>query len=92
MPYFVYVLRSMRDGDLYTGMTSDIERRLRDHNGGKTRSLRHRRPLVLVYCEELETRSAAIAREYYFKTADGGALKQRLVLQAGAAAGNSEGP
>ena len=92
MPYFVYVLRSMKDGDLYTGMTSDIERRLRDHNSGKTRSLRHRRPLVFAYSEEFDTRSAAIAREYYFKTADGGALKQRLVAQAEAAAGNSDAP
>jgi len=92
MPYCVYVLRSMKDGDLYTGMTSDIERRLRDHDSGKTRSLRYRRPLVLVYSEEFETRSAAIAREYYFKTAEGGALKQRLVAQAEAAAGNSDGP
>ena len=63
-------------------MTSDINRRMQAHNGGKTRSLRHRRPLALVYHETFASRSEAIAREYYFKTAEGGALKQRIVAEA----------
>jgi putative endonuclease len=82
MRFFGYVLRSLEDGKLYTGMSPDVDRRLRDHNSGKTRSLRHRRPLVLVYKEVFETRSEAIAREYYLKTAEGGALKQRLVAES----------
>jgi putative endonuclease len=82
MALFVYVLRSLKDRGLYTGMTSDLERRLHDHNSGKTKSLRHRRPLVLVYSEKFDTRSAAIAREYYFKTPEGGVLRKRLVKQA----------
>jgi putative endonuclease len=71
-------------------MSSNVEQRLRDHNSGKTRSLRHRRPLALVYTEVFETRSEAIAREYYFKTAEGGALKQRLVAES--EAGRCEPP
>jgi putative endonuclease len=43
--YYVYVLRSLRDGKLYTGVTSDLDRRVREHNSGKTKSLRGRRPL-----------------------------------------------
>ena len=85
MRFYVYVLRSLKDGELYTGMTSDIAQSMRAHNSGKTRSLRHRRPLVLVYHEAFASRSEAMAREYYFKTAEGGALKQRLVAEAEAA-------
>ena len=77
--FYVYVVRSVKDGRLYTGMTGDLRRRLGDHNRGKTSSLRGRRPLRLVYSEEYATRSEALARERYFKTPEGGALKQRLV-------------
>ena len=80
--FYVYVVRSLKDGRLYTGATADLSRRLAEHNSGKTNSLRNRRPVKLVYCEEYATRAEAQARERYFKTPQGGALKQRLVLQA----------
>ncbi len=79
--YYVYVLRSQKDGRLYTGFTSNIEKRLRDHNAGNTKSLRYRRPLKLVYYEEFNTKAEAIARERYFKTPEGGALKKKLIEQ-----------
>ncbi len=81
MPFYVYVLRSLRDGRLYTGMTSNLDQRLKQHNAGQTKSLRHRRPLTLAYSEEFATRSEAMARERFFKTPEGGALKARLVAQ-----------
>lgn len=80
--YYVYVLRSQKDGRLYTGYTSDIEKRLRDHNAGSTKSLRNRRPLKLVYFEEFRTKTEAIARERYFKTPEGGAQKKKLIERA----------
>lgn len=80
--YYVYVLRSQKDGRLYTGYTSDIEKRLRDHNAGNTKSLRNRRPLKLVYLEEFDTKAKAIARERYFKTPEGGVQKKKLIEQA----------
>jgi putative endonuclease len=80
--YYVYVLRSQKDERLYTGYTSDIEKRLRDHNAGNTKSLRNRRPLKLVYYEEFNTKAEAIARERYFKTPEGGARKKKLIEQA----------
>jgi putative endonuclease len=79
----VYVVRSLKDGRLYTGVTTDLHRRISEHNGGKTKSLRSRRPVSLVYSEEYPSRAEAFARERYFKTPEGGALKQRLVLKAG---------
>ena len=80
--HYVYVLRSLRDGMLYTGPTSNIRRRLKEHQAGKVASTRHRRPLVLAFSESFETRKEALARENYFKTAEGGALKQRLAKEA----------
>ena len=80
--YYVYVLYSQKDGRLYTGYTSDIGKRLRDHNVGNTKFLRNRRPLKLVYYEEFNTKTEAIARERYFKTPERGAQKKKLIEQA----------
>ncbi len=80
--FYVYMVRSTKDGRLYTGTTADLQRRLGEHNRGNTRSLRGRLPVRLVYSEEYETRAEALARERYFKTPEGGALKQRLVSEA----------
>jgi putative endonuclease len=79
--YHPYVLESQSDGNLYTGITSDVERRLREHNAGRVQSTKRRRPLHLIYVEDFSSRSEAFARESYFKTPEGGALKQRLVAQ-----------
>ena len=80
--YHVYVLLSDADGQLYTGVTGDLKRRLREHSYGKVRSTKRRRPLRLVYTEEFNSKAAAQGREAYFKTPEGGALKQRLVAEA----------
>ncbi len=59
----VYVLQCA-DGTLYTGWTTDLERRLRAHNDGQgARYTRGRRPVRLAYQEEQPTRSAAQKRE-----------------------------
>jgi putative endonuclease len=59
----VYILQCA-DGTLYTGWTTDLERRLRAHSSGQgARYTRGRRPLSLVYHEEQPTRSAAQRRE-----------------------------
>ncbi len=59
----VYILQCA-DGTLYTGWTTDLERRLRAHNNGQgARYTRSRRPVRLAYQEEQPTRSAAQRRE-----------------------------
>jgi len=69
--YCVYVLRSASDGKRYVGLSSDASKRLREHNAGKVRSTRSRRPLVLVYQETSESLAEARELEKYFKTAAG---------------------
>jgi putative endonuclease len=76
--YYVYILRSLKDGRLYTGVTADLAQRLIEHNIGKNKATRHRRPLVLVYSEEYSSRSEAVRREYYLKSKKGSFDKFQL--------------
>ena len=64
----VYILRC-RDGSLYTGITTDPERRLAEHNSdrGATRYTRARRPVQMIYTEPAEDRAAASRREAAIK-------------------------
>lgn len=68
MAYFVYILKCS-DDTLYTGITTDIKRRVDEHNnsdkGAKYTKLR--RPVALVYSEPSEDRSCASKREYAIK-------------------------
>ena len=61
--FYVYVLISLKDGDLYIGSTEDLERRLYFHNSGKTRSTKFYRPWQLLGSEIFVTRSEAVKRE-----------------------------
>jgi putative endonuclease len=66
--WFLYILGCC-DGSFYTGVTTDIDRRLREHQEGKaSRYTRTRRPVVLVYQEECGTRSQSLARECAVKS------------------------
>jgi putative endonuclease len=77
--YFVYVLRSQFDKKFYTGFTSDIARRVEEHNSGKVISTCRRGPFDLVYYEFCINQSDAIHREKYLKTTYGKRfIKQRL--------------
>ena len=67
MAWYVYMLRR-GDGSLYTGSTTDVERRLREHQGGTgARYTRSRPPVTLAYAEEAPDRSAAQRREAAIK-------------------------
>lgn len=64
--WFVYIVRCA-DNTLYTGITTDIERRIHEHNAGPrlgARYTRARRPVALVYAEEVASRSQAARREH----------------------------
>jgi putative endonuclease len=79
MMYYVYVLLSEMDGNFYTGFTSDLKRRIIEHQNGETKSTKHRRPLELVYYEACRSRFDAMKREKYLKTTYGHRyLKNRL--------------
>lgn len=68
MSYFIYIVECS-DKTLYTGITTDVQRRVQEHNssdkGAKYTKLR--RPVKLVYQEESQDRSSASKREYAIK-------------------------
>lgn len=66
--YYLYILECA-DGTLYTGITVDLERRLKEHNGSGlgARYTRARRPVKLVYSEEFPNRSTASSAESRIK-------------------------
>lgn len=77
---FVYIVRCA-DGSFYTGWTTDISRRLAQHNAGRGgRYTRTHRPVELVYREEVPDRSAAMRRERALKKL-GRVRKEGLVTQ-----------
>ncbi len=76
---FVYVLRSSVTGRLYTGATTDLDRRLLQHNSGLSRSTKNRGPWVLVHKEELASLADALRRERFLKTGRGRDELQRIL-------------
>jgi putative endonuclease len=78
--WFVYIVRC-RDRSLYTGITTDAARRVREHNrGAGARYTRARGPVRLVYLECADDRGAALRREHEIKRMPAGA-KRRLIAR-----------
>ncbi|WP_135305750.1 GIY-YIG nuclease family protein [Haloarcula amylovorans] len=76
--HYTYVLRCS-DGSFYTGYTTDVERRVREHDDGDgAKYTRGRTPVELVHVERFESKSAAMSREYEIKQFSR-ARKERLV-------------
>jgi len=67
MKCYVYLLQSEKDGDFYIGQTQNVAQRLAQHNEGKVKSTRCRRPFKLIGYEEHETRADARFSEYEMK-------------------------
>ena len=78
---YVYVLESSRDGKWYTGYTSDLRKRVLEHNMGKNFSTKSRKPFKLIYYEACLNEGDAKAREKFLKSGMGKRyLKNRLKL------------
>ncbi|MDP3947469.1 MAG: GIY-YIG nuclease family protein [bacterium] len=65
--YYVYILKSGKDGNLYIGSTNNIERRIREHNAGRVPSTKSRTPFALVYYEAYRAEQDARHRENNLK-------------------------
>lgn len=66
--WYMYVLECS-DGTYYTGITTDVKRRLYEHNntGKAAKYVKSRRPVAVIYSTDFENRSAAAKAEYRFK-------------------------
>ncbi len=69
--YYVYVIKSQSDKQLYTGFTGDLPNRLREHNSGRVPSTKRRYPFELIYYEACLNEKDALAREKYLKSGMG---------------------
>ena len=91
MAWWVYMLRC-RDGSLYTGVTTDVERRFAQHRAGTgAKYTRSHPPEAVVYREELPDKSAALRREAAIKRLPR-AKKLRLLSPAGEVLAEREEP
>jgi len=78
--WYVYILRSARDNNLYVGSTNNIHRRLNEHNSGKVDSTKNRTPFSLEAYFAVRDKLKAIELEQYLKTGSGRALLQKRIL------------
>jgi putative endonuclease len=65
--FYTYIIQSEQDESFYVGYTSDLDRRLKDHNEGLSQFTKRKRPWKLFYQESFNTKSEAIKREKFFK-------------------------
>lgn len=65
--YYLYILESQTKPWRYIGTTDDVDKRIHEHNRGKTRSTKPYRPFIIIYTEIFENKSDARKRELYLK-------------------------
>ena len=80
--FFVYAIVSERDGIIYVGIARDCDKRLRDHNAGRSKYTSGHIPWRLFYKEYAGDSQGAREREKYYKTASG-KRKLRAILLSG---------
>lgn len=79
MFFYVYTIHSKRSDKMYTGYTSNLIRRVKEHNLGLNLSTKSYRPWTLIHYEGYRNRADAKRREKYLKTSQGGRLLRRRV-------------
>ena len=65
--FYVYILKSKKDGSVYVGYTNDLQRRFKEHNDLKNKSTRNKAPFDLIYYEAYKSISDAKYRENNLK-------------------------
>jgi putative endonuclease len=80
--FFVYVLGSQRKNDrrTYVGWTTDVKRRLQQHNTGRGAKSTQGRKWILLYSESCKTKSDAMSREWHIKRDRGFRSKLRAII------------
>jgi putative endonuclease len=79
MFYYIYVLKSIKDGKLYIRKTKDLRKRVDYHNKGFVKATKNRRPLILIYYEAYTNKEKWDKQELFYKSGVGkDALKYKL--------------
>jgi putative endonuclease len=80
--FYVYILQSIKDGQIYIGYSNNLRRRIEEHNSGKNKSTKYRKPFKLVYYEAYQSQVDAKNRETNLKLFGRalGGLKRRIKI------------
>ncbi|PIR94550.1 endonuclease [Candidatus Falkowbacteria bacterium CG10_big_fil_rev_8_21_14_0_10_39_11] len=78
--FFIYVIKSIRYGTRYIGSTKDIGVRIIEHNNGRCRYTKGRKPWILVYSEKYKTRNEAMKRERFLKSGQGRKYLDKVII------------
>lgn len=81
MFYYIYVLQSVKDSNLYVGLTSDLRKRLMEHNRGLNFSTKSYIPWELIHYEAYLDKEDAERREKYLKSSQGARLLKRMLKE-----------
>jgi putative endonuclease len=76
--WFVYILYSQKDGNLYVGCSKNLNERVKRHNLGMAPSTKNRRPLTLIHCEKFKDKKEAFKRERFLKSLWAGRFKKKI--------------
>lgn len=78
--YFVYILRSIKDRSKYIGCTTDLKRRIAEHNRGEVRYTRVKCPYKLIWFCCFSKKEKAYAFERYLKSGSGHAFTNKHLI------------
>jgi len=79
--YDVYIIRSLKfPNQVYTGFSLDIDKRLEDHNSGKSVHTNKFRPWKIIFYCSFEEKGRALLFEKYLKTASGIAFRNKRLI------------
>ncbi|MBU9888247.1 MAG: GIY-YIG nuclease family protein [Candidatus Omnitrophica bacterium] len=77
--WYIYILQSDKSGRYYVGYTENLEKRVQEHNSGKTKSLKAHLPVRVICVEKRLTKQDAYRRERQIKSYKGGEAFKRLL-------------
>jgi len=83
MNHYVYILKSLKVKRFYIGYTTDLDRRVSEHNKGNTKSTRPFGPWKIIYHEVFDNKSDAYKREWHLKHPRGNKDKLAIIKQFG---------
>jgi predicted GIY-YIG superfamily endonuclease len=78
--YYVYILKSQKDGSLYKGVTADLKQRIKDHNGGSAKYSSTKKPYSLMWYCAFHDKSLALKFEKYLKQGSGHAFTNKHLI------------
>jgi len=77
--YYIYILQSQKDNTFYVGISDNPERRLIEHNKGKSKYTSKKLPWIIIYIEQCNNRSEAREREKHLKSYNGVREKRDII-------------